>query len=256
FGPYEDWGLRRGTDVRRDDVAGDLRAAVTDRLLPAHGRGRAARRRVRHRGWEGNARGERRGRMHRQQEGRPRRLAEVEVGREVAEDRDAFAHVGSWVGTPVGAWVQPLAAEEVVLDELHVGVEAQGLVVDVTVFGVGTDNDGRNAQSVTVLVDTGWDDVVVEAAPVVPRQEDRGGTPFRALHDRVDQAGHVRLAGADRRRRVLAHVTGWDHPRHFGQRPVLRGGVEVRYGLDVGELTVVTDRVEVRQRIPDAGRTR
>ena len=51
--------------------------------------------------------------------------------REVAEHRRVLAHVGPRVGAAVGRWVEPLAAEEVVLDELGVGVEAQRLVVDV-----------------------------------------------------------------------------------------------------------------------------
>ena len=42
-----------------------------------------------------------------------------------------LADVGPRVGPAVGRGFEPLAAQEVVLDELVVGVEAEGLVVDV-----------------------------------------------------------------------------------------------------------------------------
>ena len=91
-----------------------------------------------------------------------------------------LADVGSRVGSTVGGRVEALAAEEVVFDELVVRVEAEGLVVDVAVFGVGADDDARDAEPVAVLVDRRGDDVVVEAAPVVPGQEDRGRVPVWA----------------------------------------------------------------------------
>ena len=96
--------------------------------------------------------------------------------------------------------------------------------------------------------------MVVEAAPVVPREEDRGRVPVGAVHHRVHEARDVRLAGADRPGRVLAVVLGGHDPRHRRERPVLRGGVEVRDRLDVAELAVLLDGVEARQRVPDAGR--
>ena len=46
--------------------------------------------------------------------------------------------------------------------------------------------------------------MVVEAAPVVPDEEDRGRVPVGAPHDRVDQLGDVGLSGGDERGRVLA----------------------------------------------------
>ena len=60
-----------------------------------------------------------------------RRLVEVEVVGEVAEDLLVLADVGSGIGSAVGGGVDALAVQEVVLDELVVGVEAEGLVVDV-----------------------------------------------------------------------------------------------------------------------------
>ena len=75
---------------------------------------------------------------------------------------------GRGSGRPSVARVEPPAAEEVVLDELRVGVEAQRLVIDVAALRVRADHDPRYAQAVTVHVDPRRHDVVVETAPVVP----------------------------------------------------------------------------------------
>ena len=73
--------------------------------------------------------------MDRQDLRRPGLLVEVEVGEQVAEQRVRLAHVGPRVGASVGRGVEPLAAEEVVLDELDVRVVAEDLVVDVARAG-------------------------------------------------------------------------------------------------------------------------
>ena len=98
-----------------------------------------------------------------------------------------------------------MAAEEVVFDELHVSVEAERLVVDVPVFGVRTDDDGGHPEPIAVHVDLRWRDVVVEATPVVPCEEDGRRVPVGALHHRVHEAGDVRLTRADAPGRVFAH---------------------------------------------------
>src|SRR5437762_2229755 len=116
-----------------------------------------------------------------------RRLVEIEIRPEIAEYRDVLTHVRAGVGPPVGFRIEPLAAEGHVFDEFDIRVEAQGLVVDVAALGVGADHDGGYAQAVAVLVDARWDDVVVEAAPVVPRQEDGSRLPVGASHDRIDE---------------------------------------------------------------------
>ena len=61
-----------------------------------------------------------------------------------------------------------------------VGVEAERLVVDVALLGVRADHQPRHPQAVAVRVDRRRHDVVVEAAPVVPGEEDRGRAPSRA----------------------------------------------------------------------------
>src|SRR6516164_2300342 len=75
----------------------------------------------------GEVRGERRRvgrRVGGQQERLARGLVEVEVLGKGTEYRQGFPDVGTWVGTPVGLGVELLSAEEVVLDELQVGVGA------------------------------------------------------------------------------------------------------------------------------------
>src|SRR6516164_8182009 len=96
---------------------------------------------LRCRGWPGRWMG---GEQHRG----PGRLAEVEVREQVAEDRGVLADVAARVGTPVGRGVQPGPAQEIVLDELVVRVEGQGLVVDVARLGVGRDDQGGYPQPV------------------------------------------------------------------------------------------------------------
>src|SRR5262252_1050644 len=103
-----------------------------------------------------------------QQEWLARGLTEVEVPGKGAEYRQGFPDVGTWVGAPVGLGVELRTAEEVVLDELEVGVGAEGLMVDVTLLGVRGDDQPRDAETVSVLVRRRGNHVVVEPAPVVP----------------------------------------------------------------------------------------
>ena len=65
--------------------------------------------------------------------------------------------------------------------------------------------------------------MVVEAAPVVPPDEDGRRRPVGTVHDGVHDARHERLARTHRRWRVFTHVTRWDDPGHRRQRTA--GGV-------------------------------
>src|SRR3954454_2384089 len=78
----------------------------------------------------------------------PRRLAEVELAPEVAELLGVLPDVGARVGAAIGGRVQPLAAEEVVLDELQVRVEAQRLVVDLALTGVRADEQAGDPHAI------------------------------------------------------------------------------------------------------------
>src|SRR5579875_233531 len=68
--------------------------------------------------------------MDREDQRRPGLLVEVEVFDQVAQLGGVLAYVGARVGPSVGGRVEALAVQEVVFDELDVGVEAERLVVD------------------------------------------------------------------------------------------------------------------------------
>jgi hypothetical protein len=109
-------------------------------------------------------------------------------------------------------WGRCALVEEAVLDELEVGVLAQDLVVDVAALGIGADHEGRNAEPIALPIDHRRIDVVVEAVPIVPAEEDRGRVPGARAHDRVDQAGDRRLPVGDESRRVVAVLVPRDDP--------------------------------------------
>ena len=129
-------------------------------------------------------------------------------------------------------------------------------MVDVPSLGVGADEKAGDAQAVAEPVDLRRYDVVVEAAPVVPAEEDRGRVPRRPAGDRVDEARDVVLARAHGRRWVLAVGTVGHDPRHRREGAEPRVDIEVVERRDVTRLPVVLDRVEIRERVPDAGRVR
>src|SRR6202165_3854389 len=196
--------------------------------------------------------GERGHGMHRERRWRSRCLVEIEIGGEIPQNLETFPDVGSRIGSAIGVGVDPLTVQERVFDELVVGIEAENLVVDVALLRVRADDDAGHAQAVTIDVDRRWYHMVVEAAPVIPGQEDWGAAPIGARHDRIHQAGHIRLADADPRRRVLTDGARGNHPANRRQRATAGRGVEVLDRLDVAQLPVVLDRVEVGKRIPDA----
>src|SRR2546422_30609 len=127
-------------------------------------------------------------------------------------------------------------------------------MVDVAVPGIGTDHQSRDTQAVAVFVNMWWHDVVIEATPVIPGEEDRCTVPIWSLHDGVDEAGHIRLASADERRRMFAVLAVGDNPGNGWESSVLRGSIELRELLNVAKLAVLLDRVKIGQRVPDIGR--
>ena len=149
----------------------------------------------------------------RQQHRRSRRLREVEVGGEVAEDPPRSRARRARVGPAVGLGVEAPAAEEVVFDELRVRVEAQRLMIDVAALGVRADHDARHAQPVAVLVDDAAARRGRRSRPSRPTPgRSRSSLQSGLVHHRVDEARDVRLPGAHRRRRVLAHLRPTGRP--------------------------------------------
>src|SRR5579875_2175448 len=97
---------------------------------------------------------------------RARRLREVEVVDKVAQDGNVLAHSRTWVWTPIGCRVEALAVQEIVFDELQIGIEAERLVVNVAFSGVGADDEAGDAQAIAVFIDRRRNNVVVETAPI------------------------------------------------------------------------------------------
>ena len=83
------------------------------------------------------------GKQHR----RPRCLVKVEVLDHVPEDGLILAHVRSRVRAVVGLGIEPGPAEEMLSYEFQVGIAAECLVVDESLFGVGGNDDCRHAQA-------------------------------------------------------------------------------------------------------------
>jgi hypothetical protein len=133
-------------------------------------------------------------RAERQDQRRTRSLVEVEVAAQIARKGQVLAHIRPGVGPPVRPWVKPLSAQEIVLDELVVGVEGHRLMVDEAAARVGADDERGHAEPVAVAAYRRRVYVVVEAAPVIPGQEDRRRAPVRAALDGVDHIGHERLS--------------------------------------------------------------
>ncbi len=90
--------------------------------------------------------------------------------------------------------------------------------------------------------------MVVEAAPVVPRQVEHARLPLRAPHQGVDDLGHPGLARPDVARRMLARADERHDPGHRRERPRRRGLEVVGVGPDVAELMVLLHGAEPRDR--------
>ena len=99
-------------------------------------------------------------------------------------------------------------------------------MVDVALPGIGADHEPRHAEPVPLAVDDRRLDVVEEAAPVVPGQEDRRAVPVGASHHGVHELGHPRLPFGDWGAGMVAVGPVGRDPRHVRQRAARRRGVE------------------------------
>ena len=125
-------------------------------------------------------------------------------------------------------------------------------MIHVALPGVGADDQPGNPNAQAVLIHLGWIHVIVESAPIVPRDEDRGGVPLRGIHDRIHQAGDVVHTRGDAGGRVFAQGAVGDDPTHLRQGAVLRVGVELGCIGEAAELSrVVLDRWKCGQGIPE-----
>src|SRR5262249_60755990 len=126
--------------------------------------------------------------------------------------------------------------------------------IDVPPLRPRADDERRDAEPVTGGIHFGRNDMVVEAAPVVPCEEDRGARPVRASHNRVDHVSDPRLPGADQGSWMLGVPEVGLNPGNRRKISLLRGSREAVDALDVPDLTVLTHGREARERVPDARR--
>jgi len=64
----------------------------------------------------------------------PDRLREIEIVQRIPEAEVALSHVRPKIRTSVGIGIEPLSSEKDIFDKLVIGVEAEQLVVDISVF--------------------------------------------------------------------------------------------------------------------------
>src|SRR5947209_16935924 len=98
--------------------------------------------------------------------------------------------------------------------------------------------------------------MIVEAAPVIPGQENRRTAPVWPLHDGVDQPGHIGLTCAHQGRWMFAILAIGHNPGDGWQATILGRSVEVVQLLDVAQLAILFHRIKVGQWIPDLRRAR
>ena len=88
--------------------------------------------------------------------------------------------------------------------------------------------------------------MVVEAAPVIPGEEDRGRVPRIGVRKRLQDRAYIRLPLADLSGRVLAHFPARDDP----------GDRRKRAGVDVLVERIERDDVPEFAIIPHGGKPR
>src|SRR4051794_21728023 len=116
--------------------------------------------------------------------------------------------------------MRELVQAPVVLDEAQDARELAELAADEPVLRVWADDHERDADPEPVAVHLWRRDVVVEAAVVVPREEDRRRVPLGRAHDRVDHLRRPVLAVAEVPFGVLAQLEPRGDPRDRRQQAV------------------------------------
>src|SRR5437660_10236744 len=105
-----------------------------------------------------------------QDQGGQRLAIEVKLIDQITKLRNIFPHGGTGIGPPVSFWIDPHSTQEIVLNELQVSIEAQHLVIDVPAFSIGRNQQSRHAKTVAILVHFRRYNMIVKAAPIIPRQ--------------------------------------------------------------------------------------
>src|SRR5262249_47296538 len=114
-----------------------------------------------------------------------------------------------------------------VLDKLQYRRKLERLVLDVARPCKRRNNQQRYARSESKIVHSRRCHIVLEAAKVVPCQEDHGRFPVRPLHNSINFFNRPVFANADTRRRMLTPARANHQPTHRGQVAILGVGDKI-----------------------------
>src|SRR6266849_166579 len=124
----------------------------------------------------------------------------------------------------------------------------------------GRDDDQRNPRTEAKVIG-GWRrHMIIEAAEIIPSEEDRGRNPIGAPHHRVELPDGPVLTHAGALRWVLAHPATNDDPADRRQAAAHRVRDEARWRNNIfgpqGAQADVADRIERRPDVPALARIR
>src|SRR5262249_45876288 len=114
-----------------------------------------------------------------------------------------------------------------IFNKLQYRRKFERFVLDVAGSCPGRDDQQRYARSESEIVDSRRRHMIVEAAKVVPRQEDYRRFPVRPLHDSIDLLHRPVFANAHTSRRMLTPAGAYDQPTYGRQTAVLGVGQKV-----------------------------
>ncbi len=160
----------------------------------------------------------------RQDKRRVPHLGEVEIGHQV---------VGCGVPMLERGQAEVLLGEAQHAGELQLGVIHARLRRVGGGVCVGRDHQERDAKAQSQGILLRWGDMVVEAAVVVPGEEDRRGGPLWAVLDGIELCDRPILPHAGGGRRVFTVDCGGGHPTYRGQVPGRRVGRQLLPGVNV-----------------------
>ncbi len=81
--------------------------------------------------------------------------------------------------------------QKYVFYEFRIRVEAERLMIYIAAFSIGRNRDARHTQATAVLIGFRGNDMIIEAAPIAPREKNDTVLPIRPLHDGVNQGRRV-----------------------------------------------------------------
>ena len=111
---------------------------------------------------------------------------------------------GRGISAPKGGKIEVLLGKAQDRGELERGVVDVMILCVVLRIGIGADDQEGDAKAIAQAVNDGRRHLIVEAAPIVPGQEDDGIAPRRASLNRIDHIDRPVFPGTRTGRRMLA----------------------------------------------------